>query len=327
VNGRHRLQGVSDMRYRPLGESGLIVSVVGVGCNNFGRRIDRDASHQVVHAAIDAGITLFDTADTYGTPHGTSEQLLGEALGSRRDDVVIATKFGSDMEGVNGRDFGARGSRRYVQIAVEASLRRLQTDRIDLLQMHQPDSITPIEETLSALDDLVHAGKVRYLGSSNVSAWQIAHAEWMARTSGFERFISVQNEYSLLERGIEDDVIPACEQYGIGVLPYFPLAQGLLAGNYRRGEPPSTGRLRNSPHLVEAADFDVIEALLEYAREQGTGILDLAMGGLAAQPAVASVIAGASTPEQVLANVAAGLWEPSPADLIRIDEITGRDRK
>ncbi|HJY25167.1 MAG TPA: aldo/keto reductase [Actinomycetes bacterium] len=315
------------MRFRPLGDSGLIVSVVGVGCNNFGRRIDRDASHKVVHAAVDAGVTLFDTADTYGTPHGASEELLGEALGSRRDDVIVATKFGSDMEGVNGRDFGARGSRRYVQIAIEASLRRLRTDRIDLLQMHEPDPITPIEETLSALDDLVHAGKVRYLGSSNVSGWQIADAEWTARTSGFERFVSVQNEYSLLERGIEDEVIPACEEYGIGVLPYFPLAQGLLTGKYPRGEQPTTGRLRNRVHLVENANHDAIEGLQDYARELGIDILDLAIGGLAAQPAVASVIAGASTPEQVNANVAAGLWEPTAADLARIDDITGRDRK
>jgi aryl-alcohol dehydrogenase-like predicted oxidoreductase len=315
------------MRFRPLGDSGLIVSIVGVGCNNFGRRIDRDASHKVVNAAVDAGITLFDTADTYGTPHGASEELLGEALGSRRDDVIVATKFGSDMEGVNGRDFGARGSRRYVQIAVEASLRRLHTDRIDLLQMHEPDPTTPIEETLSALDDLVHAGKVRYLGSSNVSGWQIADAEWTARTSGFERFVSVQNEYSLLERGIEDEVIPACEEYGIGVLPYFPLAQGLLTGKYPRGEQPTTGRLRNRAHLVENANHDAIEGLQDYARELGIDILDLAIGGLAAQPAVASVIAGASTPEQVNANVAAGLWEPTAADLARIDDITGRDRK
>ena len=264
------------------------------------------------------------TLRTPTAPRTASEELLGEALGSRRDDVIVATKFGSDMEGVNGRDFGARGSRRYVQIAVEASLRRLRTDRIDLLQMHEPDPITPIEETLSALDDLVHAGKVRYLGSSNVSGWQIADAEWTARTSGFERFVSVQNEYSLLERGIEDEVIPACEEYG-GVLP-SPLAQGLLTGS-TRGERPTTGRLRHRAHLVEDANHDAIEGLQDYARELGIDILDLAIGGLAAQPAVASVIAGASTPEQVNANVAAGLWEPTAADLARIDDITGRDRK
>jgi aryl-alcohol dehydrogenase-like predicted oxidoreductase len=315
------------MRYRPLGNSGLMVSVVGIGCNNFGRRIDRDASQKVVDAAIDAGITLFDTADTYGTPRGASEELLGEALGSRRDGVIVATKFGSDMEGINGRDFRARGSRRYVQIAVEASLRRLRTDRIDLLQMHEPDPVTPIEETLSALDDLVHAGKVRYLGSSNFSGWQIADAEWTARARGFERFVSVQNEYSLLERGIEDEVIPACEEYSIGLLPYFPLAQGLLTGKYRRGEKPSTGRLKNNPELVESANHDVIEGLQGFARELGIDILDLAMGGLAAQRAVASVIAGATTPEQVNANAAAGLWEPTAADLARIDDITGRDEK
>jgi aryl-alcohol dehydrogenase-like predicted oxidoreductase len=312
------------MRYRPLGNSGLVVSVVGVGCNNFGRRIDRDATRKVVDAAIDAGITLFDTADSYGRPHGASEELLGEALGARRDDVIVATKFGSDMEGVNGRDFGARGSRRYVQIAVEASLRRLRTDRIDLLQMHRPDLITPIEETLSALDDLVHAGKVHYIGSSNVTGWQVAHADWTARSSGFERFISVQNEYNLLERGMEDDVIPACELFGIGVLPYFPLAQGMLTGKYRRGESPSAGRLKNSPQLIDAANFDVIEALEAHAQTRGISILELAMGWLAAQPAVASVIAGASTPDQINGNVAAGLWEPSPEDLARIDEITGK---
>lgn len=310
------------MRYRPLGNSGLVVSVVGVGCNNFGRRIDRDATKKVIDAAIDAGITLFDTADSYGTPHGASEELLGEALGARRDEVVVATKFGSDMEGVNGRDFGARGSRRYIPIAVEASLRRLRTDYIDLLQLHRPDPIAPIEETLSALDDLVHAGKVRYLGSSNFSGWQVADADWTARTSGYERFISVQNEYSLLQREIEADVIPACEQFGIGVLPYFPLAQGLLTGKYRRGEPPSAGRLKNSPRLVDAANFDVIEGLQEYAAERGITILELAIGWLAAQPAVASVIAGATTPEQVNANAAAGMWEPSVDDLARIDEIT-----
>src|SRR3954449_13395870 len=200
---------MSEMSYRRLGSSGLVVSVVGIGCNNFGRKLDLDGTREVVDAAIDAGITLFDTADIYGTPHGASEQCLGAALKDRRGEVVLATKFGMSMAGLNGNDFGARGSRRYIVRAVEASLRRLVTDYIDLYQMHEPDPATPIEETLSALDDLVRAGKVRYLGSSNFTGWQVAEAEWMSRTKHLERFISAQNHYSWLERGIEEDLVPA----------------------------------------------------------------------------------------------------------------------
>ncbi len=225
---------MTDMRYRRLGNSGLVVSVVGLGCNNFGRKVDDAGTKAVVDAAIDQGINLFDTADIYGDPAGASESALGKALKGRRDDVVIATKFGMDMHGANGVDHGARGARRYVTKAVEASLRRLGTDHIDLYQMHTPDAETPIDETLSALDDLVRAGKVRYLGNSNFTGWQIADADWTARTHGRTPFISAQNEYSWLKRGVEADVVGACERFGLGLLPFFPLASGLLTGKYRR---------------------------------------------------------------------------------------------
>ena len=228
------------MDFRRLGSSGLAVSVVGLGTNNLGMKLDMDGSREVVHAALDEGITLFDTADSYGA----SEERLGELLVGKREDVILATKFGSDVRrrgNDNGVDWDARGSRRYIIRAVESSLRRLRTDWIDLYQLHRPDELTPIEETLSALDDLVHAGKVRYLGSSNFAGWQVAHAEWTARTRGYERFVSAQNEYSWLERGIEDDLVPALEEYEIGLLPYFPLANGLLTGKYRRGEEPAGG--------------------------------------------------------------------------------------
>src|SRR3954469_23691378 len=229
------------MSYRRLGMSGLVVSVVGIGCNNFGRKLDANGTREVVDAAIDAGITLFDTADIYGTPHGASEQLLGVALKGRRDEVVLATKFGMAMEGLNGNDFGARGSRRYVVRAVEASLRRLETDYIDLYQLHEPDPATPIEETLAALDDLVRAGKVRYLGNSNFAGWQIADADWTARAGGLTPFVSAQNRYSLLQRQVEAEVLPACERFGLGQLPYRPLDSGLLSGKYHRGEARAAG--------------------------------------------------------------------------------------
>jgi aryl-alcohol dehydrogenase-like predicted oxidoreductase len=295
------------MRYRPLGRSGLLVSVVGLGCNNFGGRIDGDAARAVVDAAIDAGVTLFDTADVYGN-RGGSETILGELLADRRDEVVLATKFGVAMD--DGPD--ARGSRRYVRRAVEASLRRLQTDRIDLYQYHWPDGVTPIEETLEALSELVSEGKVRYIGSSNLAAWQVADADWTSRTHGLARFISAQNEYSLLDRGVEVELVPACQQFGIGVLPYFPLARGLLTGKYRRGEAAPAGtRLASRSQTLEDADFDRIEALESFASQAGRTLLEVAMGGLAARPAVSSVIAGATTAEQVRANVAAGSWVPS----------------
>lgn len=309
---------MADMTYRQLGDSGLTVSVVGLGCNAFGRRIDAEQTAAVVHAALDAGVTLFDTADAYTD----SEQLLGQALGSRRDDVIVATKFGMDVQGANGPDWGVRGSRRYIRKAVDASLTRLGTDWIDLYQMHWPDPLTPVEETLAALHELVAEGKVRYVGSSNFAGWQVVDADWVARSAGFERFISAQNKYSLYDRGVEADLVPACEHAGVGILPYFPLEYGLLTGKYRRGEPaPEDTRLATRAGPLEKADFDRIEALERFAADCGIGILDVAIGGLAAQPAVSSVIAGATKPEQVVANVAAGAWQPSLNDLAALNEI------
>ncbi len=314
---------MSEMTYQPLGDSGLMVSTVGLGCNNFGMRIDADATAAVVDAAIDAGITLFDTSDSYGT----SEELMAPTLKGRRDQVVLATKFGSDLKGALGPGWDARASRRYVRKAVERSLNRLQTDHIDLYQLHKPDGITPIEETLSVLTDLVHEGKVRYIGSSNLSAWQVADADWTANSAGLERFVSAQNEYSLLRAGAEAELIPACEQFGIGLLPYFPLASGLLTGKYRRGDaPPEGGRIAawGMNAMLSDDNFDRVEALEAFAAERGITLLDVAMGGLAARPAVASVIAGATTPEQVRANAAAGLWEPSADDAEALMAITSR---
>ncbi len=312
---------MSDATIRRLGNSGLAVSRVGIGCNNFGMRLDPASSKTVIDAAIDAGITLFDTSDSYGT----SEDILGEALEGKRDDIVLATKFGSNLRhGSNGKDWDARGSRRYIRRAVESSLRRLRTDYIDLYQLHRPDRATPIEETLAALTELVREGKVRYVGCSNFSGFQVAHAEWIARTRGYEHFISVQNEYSLLDREIEADVIPACEEYGLGVLPYFPLASGVLTGKYKRGEEvPKESRLAawGMAGTLTNERFDVVEALQAYAAERGIALLDVAIGALAAQPAVSSVIAGATSPEQVKANVAAAEWIPSPEDLAALEEI------
>jgi aryl-alcohol dehydrogenase-like predicted oxidoreductase len=312
------------MEFRRVGNSGLAVSVVGLGTNNLGMKLDMDASRAVVHAALDEGITLFDTSDSYGA----SEERLGELLEGKRDDVVLATKFGSDVRrrgNDNGADWGARGSRRYIARAVESSLRRLRTDWIDLYQLHRPDDLTPIEETLSALDDLVHTGKVRYLGSSNFTGWQVADAEWTARTRGLERFVSAQNEYNWLDRDIETDLVPALEQYGIGLLPYFPLASGLLTGKYRRNEPPPKGSRIEAwgrESVLTPDTFDVIEKLTAFAEERDVSLLHVAIGGLAAQPSVASVIAGATSRDQVVANVAAGLWQPSAADLAALDDLT-----
>ncbi|MGC4938954.1 aldo/keto reductase [Kribbella sp. DT2] len=315
-------QGI-DMEYRQLGDSGLTVSVVGLGCNNFGGRIDADQAKTVVDAAVDAGITLFDTADVYRGELGFSEQILGDALGARRDEVVIATKFGGDMLGENGPDWGVRGSRRYIRKAVEASLRRLGTDWIDLYQLHVPDPVTPIEETLAALTELVAEGKVRYLGSSQFAGWQVVDADWAARTGGTEHFISAQNKYSLLDRDVEDELVPACEHLGIGILPYFPLESGLLTGKYKRGaEAPDGTRLAKMPDRLARADFDKIEALETFAAERDLTLLDVAIGGLAAQPAVSSVIAGATRPEQIAQNVAAGLWTPTLDDLAVLDQLT-----
>src|SRR5436309_1638615 len=288
---------VTEMEFRRLGGSGLAVSVVGLGCNNFGRRIDAKRSTEVVGAALDAGINLFDTADVYGTPHGASEELLGEALGSRRDEALIATKFGSHMGGVNGPDWDARGGRGYIVRAAEASLRRLGTDRIDLYQMHVPDPATPISETLAALDDLVRAGKVRYLGHSNFSGWQLADADWVARAGGGTRFISAQNEYSLLNRAVESELAPAAERFGVGILPYFPLANGLLTGKYSRSAAPAESRLAvTKPALLESAPWETLEALAAFSAARSISMLELAFGWLLAQPAVGSVISGATRP-------------------------------
>jgi aryl-alcohol dehydrogenase-like predicted oxidoreductase len=314
---------MSDMSYRRLGLSGLVVSVVGIGCNNFGRKLDADGTREVVDAAFDAGITLFDTADIYGTPHGASEECLGTALKGRRDEVVLATKFGMNMEGLNGNDFGARGSRRYIVRAVEASLRRLETDYIDLYQMHEPDPQTPIDETLAALDDLVRSGKVRYLGNSNFAGWQIADADWTARAAGHTPFISAQNQYSLLHREVEQEVVPACEQFGLGLLPFFPLDSGLLSGKYRRDKKPAAGTRLSLPRYqrwVDGADWDTIDRLTAFGAERDHSLLDVAIAGLAARPAVTSVIAGATTAEQVHANAAAGSWELSPADVAALEK-------
>jgi aryl-alcohol dehydrogenase-like predicted oxidoreductase len=309
------------MRYKPLGDSGLMVSVVGVGCNAFGARIDAEQTNAVVNAAIEQGITLFDTADSYGD--GASEELLGAALGSRREDVIVATKFG--MGDHDAEHFGAHGGRRYVRRAVEASLRRLGTDYIDLYQLHRPDPITPIEETLQAMSELVTEGKVRYLGSSNLTAWQVVNADWVARTAGLQRFVSAQNEYSLYNRAAEAELVPACEQFGVGLLPYFPLAYGLLTGKYRRGQAaPAGSRLEAQANRLATADWDRLEALESFADERGVAQLTLAIGGLAAQPAVGSVICGATRPEQIVANVQAGLWEPSAADLLELDALGHR---
>ncbi len=310
------------MRHRALGASGLTVSVVGLGCNAFGSRIDSAQTQRVVDAALDHGITFFDTADTYGL--GASEELLGRSLGTRRDDVVVATKFGMDMDGRNGPDWGARSSRRYLRRAVEASLRRLGTDHIDLYQIHQLDLVTPMDEIVTAMNELVDEGKVRYLGCSNFAAWELTDAHWTATSHGLRPFVSAQNEYSLYNRAAEEELVPACERLGVGLLPYFPLAYGLLTGKYRRGQTaPEGSRLGNESqaHRLASADWDRIEALEEYAAERGVDLLTVALGGLAAQPAVGSVIAGATKPEQIVANVAAGLWEPTEEDLRALAEV------
>lgn len=317
---------MSEMTYRPLGDSGLMVSAVGIGCNAFSRRVDLDGVRGILSAAREVGVTLLDTADVYGDPPGGSETLLGEALQGQRDEFVVATKFGMDMRGENGRDFGARGSRRYVRRAVEGSLHRLRTDHIDLYQLHVPDEVTPIEETLATLTDLVREGKIRYLGCSNFAGWQVADADWTARSAGLERFVSVQNRYSLLDRAIEEEVVPACETFGLGVLPYFPLEYGLLTGKYRRGQgAPAGSRADLDPtraQWLQDADWDRIEAVEKYAEVRDLSVLDVAIAGLAAQPAVASVISGATSGEQVRTNAAALRWEPSESDLVELDELT-----
>ncbi|WP_458778815.1 aldo/keto reductase [Arthrobacter sp. D3-16] len=312
--------------YRRVGKSGLTVSTVGLGCNNLGRANTatetQEATDAVVHAAVDAGITLFDVADTYGREPGLSETMLGRALGNRRADVVVATKFGMDMKGASGPDFGARGSRRYIIQAVEASLRRLGTDWIDLYQFHTPDPLTPIDETLSALDALVWSGKVRYIGHSNRAGWQIAQAEYVARELGSARFISTQNHYNLLDRRAELEVTPAAEEFGLGVLPYFPLANGLLTGKYAPGHAPDGSRLSHTrTHLVHDADWDQLDSFSSFARDRGLSEIQVAFSWLAAQPSVASVIAGATRPEQVRQNAESADWLPTEKDLAELDSI------
>ncbi|HEX6787905.1 MAG TPA: aldo/keto reductase [Gaiellaceae bacterium] len=296
------------MRTRSLGNNGPQVSVVGLGTNNFGPRIDYDRSLAVVDAALDAGITIFDTADIYG--QGTSETFIGRALEGRRDRVLIATKFGKPMDE---RPEERRGTRAYIHAACDASLRRLRTDVIDVYQMHEPDEGTPIDETLGALSELVDAGKVRYIGSSNYSAEQIEDADRVARERGLTPFVSAQNHYSLVERDVEDDVLPMCERLGLGMLPFFPLASGLLTGKYTRGETATEGRLAGRE--IPDARWDRLHALQDLATARGIPLLSLAIGGLAAMPAVASVIAGATKPAQVHANVEAGAWEPTSEDV------------
>ena len=310
------------MRYLPLGRSGLLVSVVGLGCNNFGSRLDVAGTRAVVDSAIDAGITLFDTSDTYGNGGG-SETALGEVLGRRRDQVVLATKFGH--QGVDmgyGPAAGAKGGRSYIRRAVTESLRRLRTDYIDLYQLHTPDPVTPIGETIAALDELVSEGKVRYLGHSNLSGWQLADAAHLAARDGRTPFISAQNHWSLLERGAESEVVPAARHFGLGMLPFFPLANGLLTGKVRQGQPvPSGTRLASRESYVTQDKLAKVEALIAWGQAHGVTLLEIAIGGLAAQPGCSSVIAGAMNPEQVKANANAAEWIPSAGELAEIDAL------
>jgi aryl-alcohol dehydrogenase-like predicted oxidoreductase len=317
------------MQYDQLGNSGLVVSAVGLGCNNFGFRTDEATTGQVVDAALDAGINFFDTSDTYGSPKGASEELLGKALRGRREEAVVATKFGGDMAGALGPGWERRNSRRYIRTAVEASLRRLGTEWIDLYQLHWRDAGTPVEEILTTLDDLVHEGKVRYVGCCNLTGWQIAEAVHTAREQGLTSYVSAQNHYSLVTRKAEDEVIPAAEHYGLGVLPYFPLENGLLTGKYSRGaEAPAGSRLADPRfrqfQKAEDAPWDVIEALTSFAEQRGRSLLDVAFAGLIARPAIGSVIAGATSAEQVKANAAAGSWALTAEDVTEIDRITGK---
>lgn len=314
------------MEQRRLGDSGLVVSAVGLGCNNLGRPGTSTetlaGARAVVDTALDAGITFFDVADVYGSPRGRSEELLGQALSGRREHAVIATKFGMDMQGANGPDFTARGSRRYVRRAVESSLQRLNTEWIDLYQLHRPDPVTPLEETLSVLDDLVREGKIRYVGHCNLPGWRIADATWSASSAGLATPISAQNHYSLLEREAEREVVPACQRFGVGLIPYFPLANGLLTGKYRQDQdPPEGSRLSGRQRFLADAPWERIEQLRSFADRRGIPMTAVALGWLAAQEVVGSVIGGATTPEQVKANAVAGEWQPAPEDVDEIDTL------
>lgn len=311
------------MDYRRLGHSGLWVSAVGIGCNNFGAKCDEAATRAVVHACLDAGITLFDTADMYGN-RGGSETLLGRILGHHRKDIVLASKFGLPMgEGpyLNG------AGRHYIMRAVEDSLRRLRTDHLDLYQVHRPDPATPIEETLRALDDLVRDGKVRYVGCSNFAGWQLAEAEWAARAGGTVRFISAQNEYSLVDRRIEGELVPAANAYGVGILPYFPLANGLLTGKYQRNHAmPDGARMTERPTRAEEVltdrNWTIAEKVADYAAARGHSLLEAAIGWLASQDHVPSVIAGATTAEQVSQNAAAADWRMTAEEIADINALS-----
>jgi aryl-alcohol dehydrogenase-like predicted oxidoreductase len=312
------------MELRSLGRSGLRVSLVGLGCNNFGRRIDYAASRPVVHKALDLGITFFDTSDVYRSDIGGSEEFLGQALGPRRKDIMLATKVGMPLDGRSG------ASRRTIVAGVEASLRRLNTDWIDLYQQHQPDPLTPIEETLRAFDDLIRAGKVRYIGCSNLKAWQVVEAQWTARSCGLAPFVSCQNEYSLLMRSADRELIPMMQTYGMGLLPYYPLASGALTGKYQRNRPmPGGARLslhaaRYGDRFLNDTNWPIVEQLAAFAEQRGHTLLELAFSWLAARPCVASVIAGATRPDQVQANVRAAGWVLTTEELSEIDRITAR---
>jgi aryl-alcohol dehydrogenase-like predicted oxidoreductase len=313
------------VKQRNLGKSGLLVSLVGLGCNNFGIRIDLEASRKVVHKALDVGITLLDTADIYGNKGG-SEDFLGQILGSRRKDIVLATKFAMPMDDAETLK-GA--SRRYIMRAVEDSLRRLRTDWIDLYQQHRPDPLTPMEETLRALDDLVRQGKVRYIGCSNLPAWQVVEAQWTAKHHNLNAFVSCQDEYSLVVRDIEKDLVPAMQAYDLGLLPFFPLASGLLTGKYKRNAPlPEGTRLANTQRLadryISEANWAIVEKLSAFAASRGHTLLELAFSWLTSRPYVSSVIAGATKPEQIEQNVKAVDWAMTPEEIAEIDKISAK---
>ena len=310
------------MQYRNLGRSGLRVSAVGLGCNNFGGRLDVDQTRLVVDAALDAGITFFDTADRYGG-FGGAETQLGQVLGLRRQNIVLATKFGGAMS-ADGPRMG--GSRKWIVQAVEDSLKRLQTEWIDLYQLHFPDPLTPIEETLRAMDDLISSGKVRYIGCSNLRPWELVEASFTAEIANTNAFISAQEEYSVLKRGIEADLLPAARRYGLGILPYYPLANGLLTGKYQRDQMPDGARLTVNPAYGEHAyindeNWAKVEKLRAFCDAHGRSLLELAFGWLLAEPLVASVIAGATKHEQARANVAAAGWVLTPEDMTAVAEI------
>lgn len=316
--------------YRSVGRSGLVVSELGIGASTFGRAgmlaTSQKAVNEIVGRALDLGITYFDIADVYGDSPGLSETLLGNALGARRDDAVIGSKFGGSLLGLAGQDWGVRGSRRYIRRAIEGSLARLKTDWIDLYQIHMPDAVTPIEETLSALDGLVSEGKVRYTGSSNFAAWQVADAEYTARINGFTRFISATNEYNLLWRDAERELLPALNAYGIGFIPYFPLQNGLLTGKYRRDFAPADAKITNlKAHLLEQAPWDALDRYAEFARQRGVTETALALGWLLAQPGVATVITGITRPEQLDENLAATRWRPTEEDMAALGAILPRN--